>query len=98
MPPLFETDLENDILAPLPPGMYPAEITGSIVRKDKNESDMILWHWSVIEPGENMGYELTSTSGLQNNVRMANGEVNKTARKKANFYLKQFFDTIRAPY
>ena len=96
--PLFEVDLVNDIMKPLEPRIYPAEITGFQLKKDKNDSDMVVWQMSVIEPGENYGRELYYNTNLSNNVRLPNGEINQNARKRSNYYMQQFYNTIKAPY
>lgn len=96
--PKFDVDLENDIQRPLSNNIYAVEISGSSNKADKNGSDMITWQMTVIDPGENFGRELYYLTNLQNNVKLADGSINKNARRRANFYLREFFETIKAPY
>src|SRR5882724_4410498 len=89
---------------PVAPGLYPFEVSSSRFTQTKGEdhSDMIQWELTLTKPGPFYGRKLTFYSNLANKktAQLPDGTVqlDVNAAKQANYYLREFLKTIKAPW
>lgn len=100
--PRIDTDFVN-VDVPITPGMYRAEISGSQMKPTKSDgSDMIVWEFTILEEGDQLGRKAYFNSNLANRRLVKSGpmtgQIDEDAARKARFYLREFLKAVGCPY
>jgi hypothetical protein len=80
-------------------GMYKAEIFEATPKNNRKDgSTYISWCFVITEPGPFHGRKLYYNSNLSDQKKLPDGSPDVDAQRRAAYFLKEFLDTVKAPY
>ena len=90
----------------VPIGMYQARISGctsDLVKKEGSKllgSTYLKWEFTIEDPDANEwnGRKLSHITNLNDNVKTADGQVDKDSVRQAAYFLSQFLDKLGVAY